>query len=391
MAIKRLYSSDKTEFEREVAILKVLGSRTTKHPHLITLLATFKHHNKYHLIFPWADANLRKFWKDRPLPNFNEVTFLWSLKQMSGIANALDSIHNIAKARPSSADCPGNFVQERDTKLSDQRKKTLYGRHGDIKPENILWFCRIEECEYDMGVLQIADFGLGGFHGRDSRSKIDPNNVVSSLTYEPPERQLLRPVSRAYDIWSLGCLYLEFVTWLLMGAAKIDEFSSEPFFTITPDGNGAVVRGEVVDLVQKLHEHERCSALIHNLLDLIMKHVLIPNSQERMPAMELYKELNRFLEKAKKDKVYLLKPMPWGKKSGRFDLRSVITFTGFDAQKAKTNRKRNINSFNLNESSSSSVVPSHPRDLLGRDAGTPGKIKRAQTLSALPAPGKVYG
>jgi serine/threonine protein kinase len=391
VAIKRLYSSNKIEFEKEVAILKALGSRTTKHLHLITLLATFKHHNKYHLIFPWADANLRKFWKDRPFPNFDEVTFLWSLKQMTGIANALDSIHNIAKAYPPPVDCPSNFVEQKDAKSSNQRNKTLYGRHGDIKPENILWFRRIEESEDKMGVLQIADFGLGGFHGRDSRSKIDPNNVVSSPTYEPPECQLLKPVSRAYDIWSVGCLYLEFITWLLMGAAKIDEFSNKHFFTITPDGNDAVVREGVVDWVQKLHEHERCSALIHNLLELIMKRVLIPNSQERMPAAELYEELNGLLEKAKEDKVYLLKPVPWRQKSGHYPLRSVITFTGLDAQKTKTNSKEDVNSFNQGEFGSSSVVPPNQTDLVDRVAGTPGQIKRAQTLGALPSLGKVNG
>jgi serine/threonine protein kinase len=391
VAIKRLYSSDKIEFEKEVAILKALGSRTPKHPHLITLLATFKHHNKYHLIFPWADANLRKFWKDRPFPNFNEATFLWSLKQMTGIANALDSIHNIATAHPPSADCPGNFVEQMDAKSSNQRKKTLYGRHGDIKPENILWFGRIEESGDKMGVLQIADFGLGDFHGRDSRSKINPNNVVSSPTYEPPECQLQKPVSRAYDIWSLGCLYLEFITWLLMGAAKIDEFSNEHFFTITPDGNDAVIREGVVNWVQQLHQHERCSAPIHSLLELIMKRVLIPNSQERMSATELYEELNGLLEKAKEDKVYLLKPVPWRQKSGRYHLRSAMAFMGLDAQKTKTNRKRDINSFNQSEFGSSSVAPSNQRDLVGRGAGTPGQIKRAQTLDTWPPLGKANG
>jgi len=244
---------------------------------------------------------------------------------MTGIASGLDSVHNFAKAHPLSADSPSKVVRQKDIKSSTQRNKSLYGRHGDIKPENILWFPRIEGSGDEMGVLQIADFGLGTFHCRESRSKIDPNNVVSSPNYEAPECQLHKPVSRAYDIWSLGCLYLEFITWLLMGEAKIDEFSNEHFFTITPDGNDAVVRDGVVIWVQQLHEHERCSALIHDILKLIMKHVLIPDSRERMPAGDLYEELNGLLEKAKKDKVYLLEPVPWRQIPGSsiFDLHRL--------------------------------------------------------------------
>jgi serine/threonine protein kinase len=310
VAIKRLYSSDEIEFQKEVAILRALGSRRRKHPHLITLLATFKYHNKYHLVFPWADANLRKFWNDRPFPGFDEATVLWSLKQMTGIANALHSIHNFAASNPLSVDGPGKVVEQRGAKSSAQKKKTLYGRHGDIKPENILWFRRIKGSGDVMGVLQIADFGLGSFHGRDSRSKVDPNNVVSSPTYEPPECQLHKPISRAYDIWSLGCLYLEFITWLLMGAAKIDRFSNEHFFTITPDGNNAVVREGVIVWVQQLHEHERCSALIHDILDLIMIDVLNPDPTKRIPATELWNKLSVLSANAIADKDYLLKAVP---------------------------------------------------------------------------------
>jgi serine/threonine protein kinase len=312
VAIKRLHSSDEIEFRKEEHILKALGSQPTKHLHLITLLATFKHHNKYHLVFRWADANLRKYWKDRPSPSFDEATVLWCLKQMTGIAHALDSIHNFTTTHPLSMNSHSKVGDQKDAKSSSEKKETWYGRHGDIKAENILWFREIPESEDIMGVLQIADFGLGRFHGRDSRSKIDPDDVQGSPAYEPPERKLHKPISRTYDIWSLGCLYLEFITWLLKGSAEIDGFSGEDnFFTITNDGSDAVVRDGVVVWVQQLHKHPRCSALIHSLLDLIMKHVLIPDSKKRISAAKLWEKLNTFLGKAAGDKVFLLKPAPW--------------------------------------------------------------------------------
>jgi len=166
-----------------------------------------------------------------------------------------------------------------------------------------------------------------------------------------------------------------------MGAAKIDEFSNEHFFTITPDGNDAVVRNGVVDWVQELYGHEKCSALIHELLDLIMRRVLIPDSQERISAAELFNELNGLLKKATEDKVYALKPLPRKKKSGRQQLRSAMTFGASDAPKTKTKKRMDITSFSQSKLASSSAAPPNPRDLVGRVGGTPGQIKRAQTLN----------
>jgi serine/threonine protein kinase len=328
VAIKQLYSSEEKEFLKEVTILQALGSKKTKNPHLIKLLATYRQKEKYHLMFPYADANLRKYWADRPSPNFDQATVLWSLKQMAGIANALSQIHNFSVTYPLSVDGPGNFRVQEDAKLSVKKSEELYGRHGDIKPENILWFQQTSDTNDENGILQIADFGLGRFHGRDSRSNVKPESVLGSPTYEPPECKLHRPVSRAYDIWSLGCLYLEFITWLLKGSAEIEgfsefrgrsgsrskDFNDDYFFTIIKVSNietDATVREEVVTWVNQLHEHEKCSALIHDLLDMIMKEVLLTDAAKRNDARELSGQLNKYLATAGKDQRYLLDPTPW--------------------------------------------------------------------------------
>jgi serine/threonine protein kinase len=77
------------------------------------------------------------------------------------------------------------------------------GQHGDIKPENILWYDSDDR-------LVIADFGPARLHS---------SNAVS-LTYRPPEADLDVPLLQRYDVWSLGCLYLEFITWYLVGHEK---------------------------------------------------------------------------------------------------------------------------------------------------------------------------
>lgn len=107
VAVKQLYSSDEKEFEKEQSILRSLGSKN--HPHLIKLLAKYKRDNRYHLMFPYADANLRKYSEDRPLPNFDEETVLWSLEQMAGIANALTHIHNFKVTHPLTVSGTGQY------------------------------------------------------------------------------------------------------------------------------------------------------------------------------------------------------------------------------------------------------------------------------------------
>lgn len=183
VAIKKLYSSNEVEFNREAHILRELGSQD---PHLVTLLATYQLSGKFHLVFRKADTNLRKYWNDRPSPNFDEAIVLWVLKQMAGIAHGLYSIHNFQTSHPSYTN-----------------RYNVLGKQ-DIKAENILWFPKLPGIEDRMSVLQIADFGLGEFHRRYSLSKVYPSGVVSTLTYKPPECQLKKHVSRAYDIWSLG-------------------------------------------------------------------------------------------------------------------------------------------------------------------------------------------
>lgn len=72
------------------------------------------------------------------------------------------------------------------------------------------------------GILVIADFGLMAFHRGQSRSLVPGAKLHGTPTYAPPEWQLNYQVSRSYDIWSLGCVYLEFITWLVVRQLLVD-------------------------------------------------------------------------------------------------------------------------------------------------------------------------
>jgi serine/threonine protein kinase len=101
-----------------------------------------------------------------------------------------------------------------------------HGRHGDLKPKNILWFREYHDKDPSyQGVLKISDFGLTRFHGPRSYSHINGEAVAVAGTYRAPEHDIRKMISQSYDFWTLGCVFLEFVTWYLLGWEEVDKFS----------------------------------------------------------------------------------------------------------------------------------------------------------------------
>lgn len=135
----------------------------------------------------------------------------------SGIESP-DSVHsNGVQERPASP--PSTYRKEsRDAEytISDDQTKP-FGRHGDINPNNILWFDDHSDTASGLkGTLKLADFGQAEVNSL--RSKTKTRNVANTLTYQPPECDITpSKIRQSYDIWCLGCVYLEFITWVLGG------------------------------------------------------------------------------------------------------------------------------------------------------------------------------
>lgn len=93
-AIKQqMYDADRQAFEREANILKMF-SDAQNHPHIVSLLATYEHLGKYHLIFHRAEGNLLSLWKKvEPGPSFCYANIQWMAEQCSGIAEGLFRLH----------------------------------------------------------------------------------------------------------------------------------------------------------------------------------------------------------------------------------------------------------------------------------------------------------
>lgn len=204
-AVKRLHSHRRDDYQKEVEVLQRFSGKNKGHPHLIRLLLTYRHGENFHMIFRWADGNLRRFWESHPSPKRHQGRATWMLTQCHGIADGLQKIHG--------------SISKGD--LSPNDKNT--GRHGDIKPENILWFKHHDGRDNH---LLISDFGLSRFHSYKSQSEDKPPGF--SPSYRPPECDLSwLTITVKYDIWTLGCLLLEFITWYLLGFEAVNTTFTE--------------------------------------------------------------------------------------------------------------------------------------------------------------------
>jgi serine/threonine protein kinase len=189
------------------------------HDHLIRLLATYTHGGYFHMILPCADGNLKNFWQAHVNPLFparDSQMALSVAKQCFGLARALESIHT------SPVDASNH------QKLDTVFRVKEHGRHGDLKPENILWFQLTEdnEARSPLGILKISDFGFADFHRTHSVNVIGRNAIGGiTQTYRAPEYEVSNMISPAYDIWSFGCVLLQFAVWYVYGWEGIEKFS----------------------------------------------------------------------------------------------------------------------------------------------------------------------
>ena len=172
------------------------------HPHLVTALSAFKQEDELSFIFPYAPSNFGEY-KETAHPPQGWRGAIWVAAQLAGLIGAIDTMHN-----------------PKHLHLGPERK---YGRHGDIKCDNVLCF-RKSGTENEV-ILVISDFGLSAYNSDQSRSNIPNRNVPAVPGYRPPECDIKGgTVSRAFDVWTIGCLFLELVTWFLGGPQYIEEF-----------------------------------------------------------------------------------------------------------------------------------------------------------------------
>ncbi|KAK1993003.1 kinase-like protein, partial [Colletotrichum falcatum] len=253
-------------------------------PHLAAALATFQRGETYNIIFEWAEGgNLRYFWRTNQPSRQPKLDLVrWVAQQSIGLAGALEMIHKSTRE---------------ESGIRKSLKPTIeFGRHGDIKPENILNFNGFKSPN-GLGNLAIADFGLTAFKTSTRGHYRDQGHTP---TYRAPEYDLNRGVTtQAYDIWSLGCLYLEFVTWILTGSygdvkftearttKGIKDLPDDSYFVVNRGDAAGASRAEIKSSwIAKLRQHPNCSPFLQRLLDIIVNGMLVVDVENRIEASE---------------------------------------------------------------------------------------------------------
>lgn len=167
------------------------------HQHIVRRIAAIKRGDIRYFLFPLADGgNLHEFWATELRPELTTDRMKEVILQLRGIADAIHQFYS-----------PLNRIC-----------------HGDIKLENILVFNK------NMGwldTLKIADLGLAKHHA--VATELRPHGTSTryrTIAYEAPEAVTSpsKALTRLYDIWSLGCVAIELLIWLLYGYLELKRF-----------------------------------------------------------------------------------------------------------------------------------------------------------------------
>ncbi|KAI1176228.1 kinase-like domain-containing protein [Nemania sp. FL0916] len=280
-ALKEISSPDEEIYRLELLALAKVPQR--RQEHLISLLLTFKHGARRYFLFEWADSNLWDFWAKYYKGSRDAVVSpMWMAEQCLGLATAVKQIHGLT-----------TWQKLNEPPDTDEK---VWGRHGDIKPHNILAFSSDKTKDYR---LVLSDLGLTRYHSSVTRSRVSPTSLDGFTgLYRPPDEL----ICSKYDIWSLGCVFLEFCTWWLKGFRSVQDFESERtkpdgtvevlddpvfdipkyFFISKKDGNSkAQVKGVVLTWIETLRSCTNGDLFAEPMLNLIEDNMLVVDKNNR--------------------------------------------------------------------------------------------------------------
>jgi serine/threonine protein kinase len=139
-------------FQSELVMLERF--QVVEHDYIIRLLASYQKGEDCHFLFPLANGNL--MWLMRQNPNFrSENGFApWIIAQMKGICDALCKVHK--QESPTTAHLDPSYTD------GTTSSHGIYLYFRQMSP--------IRSPTPKLGILQLADFGIGKFCGVQSGS-----------------------------------------------------------------------------------------------------------------------------------------------------------------------------------------------------------------------------
>ncbi|KAL2694700.1 hypothetical protein Neosp_001286 [[Neocosmospora] mangrovei] len=278
VALKTIWPQMSHYFHQEEETLCAI--QKIDHPHLIKPIASYQYHNHDdgYFLFPWAEhGNLKEFWKrEKVRPLKNPEMMGWMLKQMRGLCHALSIFH-----------------------------ETHY-LHGDIKPENILLF---EEGGYK-GTLRVAGVRLARIDPEATERHEITETMTGTTRYLSPEFVHKDQIPRVFDVWALGCVFIEFLIWTLHGYDRLFDFrkASRTHFWDEVDGT-FVIHAEVRTWISNITQILRGSeTALESLLQLVELQMLVPDYEKRSSSIEVHEKLVEICRDAENDPRYLIDP-----------------------------------------------------------------------------------
>jgi len=207
--------------------------------------------------------------------------------------------------------------------------KALHGpniRHGDLKPQNILHFKKSDIETIQTGgesTLVITDVGVSKFHKEMTILRHDGTaEKAATVSYEAPEAEPDRlkglPRSRKYDMWSMGCIFLEFTIWIVYSynavrrfrgrrSANVPTTTAGTFFRHNERG-AAEIHASVAMAIETLLQDTRCKdTALEDLIMLIKDYLLQVVVRQRADATDLYERLAKIVRAAENNSAYLCK------------------------------------------------------------------------------------
>ncbi|KAK8038980.1 hypothetical protein PG993_007391 [Apiospora rasikravindrae] len=238
------------------------------------------------LLLEFGELDLKELFcspKDPP-STFESIVGFW--EGLTSVVEAVASIHNLDAQR----------------ELGDSVRYD--GWHADLKPDNILLV---------HGEFKLADLGFAKFRLKDETCP-EPKSILTGLTetYGAPEtdrRRRSRPggtttdYSQKIDIWSLGCVLSEIITWIVFGRQGVLVYDKLRQIAIKqlrgsrsprqPTADDAFHDGqEVLGAVTDWHQHLRASmrksdTATSEILDLIDSKMLQSAPEQRLTSLAL--------------------------------------------------------------------------------------------------------
>jgi serine/threonine protein kinase len=218
---------------REVSFHRAMAS-IPPHPHLLRCLASFTFSSNYHMVYEKANSDVEKFMEQNSDAQGLRIMEPKDLaQQLYGLASALSAIHNNGQT---------SSIQSTSLLSVPVIGPERAGYIHDIKPENILVFL-YEQNGSKKHWFRLSDFSCAKVNDIQSsisgKSRNSWKTVSKSGTpvYRAPEATGKEGrTSRPYDLWSLGCVYLEILVWYLEGYQSLRRFRETRECHVVPEG-----------------------------------------------------------------------------------------------------------------------------------------------------------